>query len=269
MSENSSYPIITRSGGPVPKGGDVASTPLPSQSINPQPEFVMPETPEQLEELFLRRLAAMTTAAQPSMTPLRCYDADQSGNESQYGSQPRPAKLQEVPQASYRNTTSVSCDTLKANRLTEHGNDNAKRKEIILKVLKTEDLLTLVNGKQLKPYATPENASGYTPISIAYDSGEVIILSADDVYLYNHDTARLYMAINVATAENLQFFPESTLIGDGVQLWKSIAGKLFGTTYKDMLEASDKLRRWTIDPSKHLQSDIHNLLILVRKVNET
>ena len=36
-----------------------------------------------------------------------------------------------------------------------------------------------------------------------------------------------------------------------------------------MLEASDKLRRWTIDPSKHLQSDIHNLLILVQKVNET
>ena len=68
---------------------------------------------------------------------------------------------------------------------------------------------------------------------------------------------------------NLQFlFPESTLTGDGVQLWKSILGKLFGTTYKDMLEASDKLRRWTIDPSKHLQSDIHNLLILVQRVNE-
>ena len=63
-------------------------------------------------------------------------------------------------------------------------------------------------------------------------------------------------------------FPESTLIGDGVQLWKSILGKLFGTTYKDMLEASDKLRRWTIEPSKHLQCDIHNFLILVQRVNE-
>ena len=49
---------------------------------------------------------------------------------------------------------------------------------------------------------------------------------------------------------------------------KSILEKLFGTTYKDMLEASDKLRKWTIDPSKHLQSDIHNLLILVQRVNE-
>ena len=160
-------------------------------------------------------------------------------------------------------------DTLKANRLTENGNDNAKRRDIILKVLKTEDLSTLVNGKRIKPYATPENPSGYTPRSITYDSGEELILSADDVYLYNHDTARLYMAINVAIAEKLQFlFPESTLIGDGIQLWKSILGKLFGTTYKDMLEASDKLRKWTIDPSKHLQSDIHNLLILVQRVNE-
>ena len=77
------------------------------------------------------------------------------------------------------------------------------------------------------------------------------------------------MAINVATAENLQFLlPESILIGDGVQLWNSILGKLLGMTYKDMLEASDKLRRWTIDPSKHLQSDIHNLLVLVQRVNE-
>ena len=42
-------------------------------------------------------------------------------------------------QTSYRNTTSVSCNILKANRLTEHGNDNAKRRDIILKVLKTGD----------------------------------------------------------------------------------------------------------------------------------
>ena len=205
MSGRSSHPITTRSSGAsAPNVGDPTSTPLPSQSSDPRPDgqFVMPETPEQLEELFLRRLAAITSAAQsPSLTPSRLYDP--SGLNSQYGNQPQPAKLQEVPQTSYRNTTSVSCDTLKANRLTEHGNDNAKRRDMILKVLKTEDLLTLVNGKRLKPYATPENPSGYTPRSITHDSGEELILSVDDVYLDNHDTARLYMAINVATAENL------------------------------------------------------------------
>ena len=141
----------------------------------------------------------------------------------------------------------IGVDTLKANKLTEHGDDNAKRRDMILKVLKTEDLLTLVNGKRAKPFATPENPSGYNPRSITYDSVEELMLSADDVYLYNHDTARLYMAINVATAENLQFkTPESTFIGDGVQLWKSILGKLSGTTYKDMLEASDNVRQSNI-----------------------
>ena len=35
-----------------------------------------------------------------------------------------------------------------------------------------------------------------------------------------------------------------------------------------MLGASDKLRKLTIDPSKHLQSDFHNSLILVHRVNE-
>ena len=88
----------------------------------------------------------MTSAAQsPSPTPSRAYDP--SDLNLQYGGNPQPAKVQEVPHTSYRNTTSVSCDTLKANRLTENGNDNAKRSDMILKVLKTEDLLTLVNGK--------------------------------------------------------------------------------------------------------------------------
>ena len=35
-----------------------------------------------------------------------------------------------------------------------------------------------------------------------------------------------------------------------------------------MLEAFDKLRRWSIDPSKHLQSDLQNLILLVQRVNE-
>ena len=179
MSGKSSHPITTRSGASVPNVGDPTSTPLASQSSNPRPDgqFVMPQTPEQLEKLFLRRLAAVTSAAQPSSTPSEYHGPNQSGNNSQYGSQPQPAKLQEVPQASYRNTTSVSCDTetmtpVSSNRLTEHGNDNAKRRDTILKVLKTEDLLTLVNGRQNKPYATPENPSGYNPRSITFDNGE-------------------------------------------------------------------------------------------------
>ena len=56
----------------------------------------------------------------------------------------------EVPLASYRNTTSVSCDILKANELTENGHDNYKRKELILKVLQTEDLLTMLGCKPFR-----------------------------------------------------------------------------------------------------------------------
>ena len=130
MSGKSSTSIATRSGASAPIIGDPTSTPVASQSSDSRQnsQFVMPETPEQLEELFIRRLAAITLAAQsPSPTPSRLYDP--SGINSQYGSHPQPAKIQEVPQTSYRNTTSVSCDTLKANRLTENGNDNAKRSD--------------------------------------------------------------------------------------------------------------------------------------------
>ena len=39
------------------------------------------------------------------------------------------------------------------------------------------------------------------------------VLSADVIFLYSHDSARLYTAINWTTAENLQFmFPEATMI---------------------------------------------------------
>ena len=182
MSGKSSHPITTRSGASVPNVGDPASTPSASHSSNLQldGQFVMPQG-EQLEELFSRRLAVITSAAQPSLTPSRLYDPNGLNSQSQYGSQSQPAKLQEVSQTSYRNATSVPCDTLKANRLTKHGNDNAKRRDMILKVLKIEDLLTLVNGKRIKPFATPENPSGYNPRSITYDSGEELILSVDDV----------------------------------------------------------------------------------------
>ena len=124
MSRNSSHPITTRSSGPVPNVDDAASTPLPSQSSDPRPDgqFVIPETPEQLEELFSPRLAATASAAQPVRTSARYFASQSSSSyESDYSDLPRPANLQEVSTTSYPNTTSVFCDTLKASWLTENG----------------------------------------------------------------------------------------------------------------------------------------------------
>ena len=143
MSAESSTPAIaTQSEGPVPNIGGAASTPLATQSDDRRQDgqFVMLETPERLEEFFSWRRAAITSAA-----PIKYYDAGMSGSsyKSKHGDLPLPqTKLQEVPTTSYHNTTSVSCDTLKANKLTENGNDSSKREDLILKVLKTEDLLT-------------------------------------------------------------------------------------------------------------------------------
>ena len=51
-------------------------------------------------------------------------------------------------------------------------------------------------------------------------------------------------------------------------LWDSIIAKIFGMTYKDAFEAAEKLRKWSIDPSKPLQHDIHNLMLLVKRSSE-
>ena len=100
----------------------------------------MPTTPEQFEELVLARIAAVTTAAARSRSPVNFFDASQ-GNDQRFHRQAMP---NDVPLTSYRSTTSVSCDILKANKLTENGDNNYKGKELILKVLRTEDLLTMV-----------------------------------------------------------------------------------------------------------------------------
>ena len=135
MSTDPSYPIATRSReGPVPQIGDAASTPLPTQADDRRQDgqFVMPETPEQLEELFSRRLAAIVLAAQPVRTPARYFSSQSSSRyKSDCGDLPRPANLQEVPTTSYRNTASVSCDTLKVSRFTENENENSQRKDLV------------------------------------------------------------------------------------------------------------------------------------------
>ena len=40
-------------------------------------------------------------------------------------------------------------------------------------------------------------------------------------------------------------------------------------THRDAFDAAEKLRRWSIDPSKPLQHDIHNLMLVVKRANET
>ena len=133
----------------------------------------------------------------------------------------------------YRNTTSVSCDILKANKLMENGDDNFKGKELILKVLRTEDLLTMFTKKRERPRCSDSNPSGYSARKMIIDDEGDHVISADDQNMYAHDFARLYVAINIATSESLQFlFPEATTFGNEILLLDSILARIFGTTYK-------------------------------------
>ena len=77
----------------------------------------------------------------------------------------------------------------------------------------------MVNAKSKKPLPTTENPSEYSVSRMIVDDDGEQIISADDTYLFSHDSARFYMAINIATSDNLQFlFSEATIIGDGVTL---------------------------------------------------
>ena len=55
----------------------------------------------------------------------------------------------------------------------------------------------------------------------------------------------------------------------GITPWAFSNNHLFRTAYKDILIAIDKVRLWRIDPAKHFQSEVHNLLVVIERANET
>ena len=130
-----------------------ASSSTPSATTNAihrhESSFTMPSTPEELENMFAERIAAMNLAS--SITPERISLATSSGFGIATSSAPTilPRIMpQEVPHTAFKTTSSISCDTLKSNKLTEGGHDNKKRKEMILSVLKSEDLLTMLSDRK-------------------------------------------------------------------------------------------------------------------------
>ena len=64
-------------------------------------------------------------------------------------------------------------------------------------------------------------------------------------------------------------FPIATSTRNGILLWDLAIQHLFGTSYDDILEASNRLRRWHIDPSKNLKYDLHIYSQLIERVNQT
>ena len=120
--------------------------------------YVLPTTPEQMEEIILARIAIATTAAARARSPIQLYDASQSMEDNTNNvSTTNRLMPKEVHHSLYRNTSTISCDMLKANKISENGHDNYKRKEMILKVLQTEDLLSMINNMRPPPTCSDSN----------------------------------------------------------------------------------------------------------------
>ena len=55
----------------------------------------------------------------------------------------------------------------------------------------------------------------------------------------------------------------------GINLWAFRNNHTFGTAYKDILIAMDQVRLWRIDPTKHFQSVVYNLMPLIERADDT
>ena len=149
--------------------------------------------------------------------------------------------------------------------------DNTKRKAAILIIMKSEDLLTLISKVRSKPIKTSSNPNGYSPRRcITNSKGEEETGDSDDEYLYRHDINRLCLAMTICISNEIHYLrPVATATTCGVTLGALSNNHLFETAYKDILIAMDKIRTWRIDPTKHFQSEIHNLMLLIERVNDT
>ena len=179
--------------------------------------------------------------------------------------------MNEVPANLYRQTSSTTNEALKRSRLSDTNTDNTKRKAAILIILKSEDLLTLITKVRSKPIKTPSNPNGYSPRRcITNIRGEEETLNSDDEYLNRHDINLLYLAMMICISNEIQYLcPVATATTRGITLWAFSNNHLFGTAYKDIVLATNKVRLWRTDPTKHLQSEVHNLMLLIERANDT
>ena len=149
--------------------------------------------------------------------------------------------------------------------------DNTKRKAAILIIMKSEDLLTLISKVRSKPIKTSSNPNGYSPRRcITNSKGEEETINSDDECLYRHDINRLNLAMTICISNEIQYLcPVATATTFGITMWAFTNNQLFETAYKDILIAMDKIRILRKDPTKHFQSEIHNLMLLIEKANDS
>ena len=98
--EPANFSIHTRSRGLALDGLTDSSTTTPTAS-----HYVLPTTPEQMEEIILARIAIATTAAARARSPTNFYDASQSMEETNTTNSTISKQMsKEVPNSLYRNT---------------------------------------------------------------------------------------------------------------------------------------------------------------------
>ena len=122
-----------------------------------------------------------------------------------------------------------------------------------------------------KPTKSSTNPNGYTPRRcITNEKGAEETLNIDYEYLCRHDINRLYLAMTICVSNEMQYSGlVATATFCGLTLWNFTNSHIFGTAFKDILIAMDKVRLWRVDPTKHFQSEIHNLMILIEGANDT
>ena len=146
------------------------------------------------------------------------------------------------------------------NRITATCKDSFARISMIRGALSTANLRNMLDGYRTRPIISIANPCGYTERSsmIGSETDQItgvvrsitIMLEEDDVYYFEHDKGRLFMAVTEMFHTDLRYLvPQEIENCDGVGMYVKIMEHLNGQRGRDVDVAKEALNSYKMNES--------------------
>ena len=166
----------------------------------------------------------------------------------------------EVNKKHFTTTSTSVMAVFKENKINSTCRDSFARISMIRGALSTANLRNMLDGYRKMPIVTTNNIYGYserrTVIGIETDfitgsnRSVDIRLEEDDVYYYEHDKGRLFMAVTEMFHDDLRYLvPQEIENCDGVAIYVKIMEHLNGQRERDVDAAKEALNKYKMNES--------------------
>ena len=164
----------------------------------------------------------------------------------------------EVNKRNYVLTSASVMAIFNTNKITATCKDSFAKISMICGALSTAGLTSMLDGYRVSPITTDLNPFGYSEkrkrigTETYQITGEVknieIMLDEDDVFCYNHDKGRLFMAVTEMFSQELRYLVRAEITNcDGVGMYIIIMDHLNGQRGRDADVAREAFNFYKMD----------------------